>query len=230
MSADAPKELKGWPESWYVPGSRDGQLRCVARGCTKVFKTAKEMEQRLEHYSFPQNEDIDFDHRILAAMCGLTKCPTCKYPLEGTTDTDIRPIFMHELLVHHTEEWPDIKKFIGLIRKNRKDNFPFYNFDKALELWGELYKYYRRNIVKQPEFPRFQVYLTSYKVNMKTDFLRAITHTNGDFPEATEEQIEECRTVYPVHRDAFLGVMKPRNEQEAVIYNIMKDRYRDSEF
>ena len=238
MSENRIEELKGWPLSWYEGENGTGYLRCPARGCDKVFKTAKEMEQRLQHYSWPEeDEDIAFDHVILAAMCAVQICPKCGVVPShvGTHDNDTRPHFKHELDVHKTERLSDIKGFIGLIREYRSLDFPYGNLDEnVIELWSKLYQYFRRNIIRQPDYHVLHNFLLDQRdLKRSKDILCTVTYTDSDFLGLTGEDLENCKVVYPVHKDAFLSKWRPTHLPRyptGHIVDTMKARYAKGDF
>ena len=238
MSADQAEGLKGWPKSWYVNGNEDGDLRCPAVGCDKVFRTVEEMEDRTDHLNdFVENPDTQLHHDVLRAINNVEKCPKCDYS-EKRADLDhsihdTRNLFRHERKVHHSEELSDIKKFIGLIRKHRYDMF-----GGGIHIWPGLHEYYIRNILKQPELPELEKYLQKFHVDTSRtlsylDYIAAVDRGSA-FPEGlTKEQKKICREYYPVDRDRFLSCFgPPKDRQMGVphVWDVMRDKYSKGEF
>ena len=241
MSADRRPGLKGWPKSWYVNENEDGDIRCPAVGCHEVFRTIEDLNDRTHHFYNPgQDPDTKFHHAILEAMDFTTQCPKCDEFEFSKVDKpygahDPRFLFKHEREKHHTEEFSDIKKFIGLIRKYRKD--PYFVHD--VSIWRDLHEYYIRNIQKQPEFEEFKKYLSHCDINTKLPpekYLEEVAKRDrgSEIPVAMGHGMPTVEvTWFPVHRDQFLKSFPCPKDQEgdaANIRDIMRAKYARGEF
>ncbi len=231
MSADRPEELKGWPKSWYVNGDEDGDLRCPAVGCDKVFRTAEEVINLGEHFKADDDEedwDTAFHHHILFRMTLEAKCPKCDYrrnPRPTLGDADPRELFKHERDAHDSDELSDIKKFIGLIRKHRSERF-----GGGPEIWPELHEYYKTNIQKQPEYPQFKTYVEGCGLDVASDkHLDEVAEADrgSDFPPGLNPH---QRKFYPVHIDGFLNQFPMYKVKEKELRDSLKEKYSKGEF
>ena len=239
MAEDQPQELMGWPESWYVPG--DGQkvyLGCPASNCGAVFKTAKEVENRLEHHVIPSDYVMRFEHSMLGAMCYVTRCPKCinfvRTPRDMgpfTADPDIRALLRHEHDVHNTQDLIDVYKFVGFIRQNRSSLFGAKHITNAIHVWKEIGRYHRIAITKQPRYQELKEYLENEcKLSMEGDWLGRINMACRDTKlpeEAKGFQLKECQDCYPVGRTDFLKQFKPTSGEKgrAHVWDVMRAEY-----
>lgn len=239
MSADAPEELKGWPESWYMKnGKGEVYLRCPAPNCEDVFRNAEQMEDRLNHHFMPTDKVTAFQHAILQAMCEVKQCPKCNYvrtPRDvgpWKTDSDIRALLKHEYDQHHGEQdLIDLKKFVGFIREHRGRLFGGKDLTRAIRLWKQVDIYHRTNIKQQPEFQDLKAYLVNEcGVSPKGDWLGTINETCRDkqFPENPQgTELDGCKNYFPVDRYAFLNGYEPqyREPGRVHVWDLMRAKY-----
>lgn len=245
MSADAPDELKGWPESWYAKDDKGKvYLRCPAPNCKDVFKNADEMENRLMHQFCPEDPVTKFQHAILQATCEVKQCPKCDYvrtPRDmgpWTVDSDIRALLKHEHDEHNGEQdLLDMKKMIGFIRKHRGRLFGGKDLTRAIRLWKHVDSYFRTNIKQQPEFAAFETYLLDVGVWMgEGDWLGDINKACRDtqFPGNPQgKELKECRDYYPVGPEYFLQSLNPPKQRlgdSSNIREIMRAKYAAGDF
>ena len=243
MSKDAPEELKGWPDSWYVKDNKGNvYLRCPAPKCKEVFRNAKQMDKRLEHQFMPEDEVTTFQHAILAAMCEVKHCPKCNTYKRTTrnlgplkTDSDIRALLKHERDVHGSEDFTDMRKFVGFIREHRARLFGGKDLTRAARVWKIVDKYHHRSIKQQPEFQELEEYLVGCRVFLgNEDWLDRINKTCRDtvFPDNPQgAELAECRKYYPVAPGNFLRDFEPLERQPGRkhVWDIFRDKYAAGE-
>nr|AUW31074.1 hypothetical protein [Cladonia uncialis subsp. uncialis] len=243
MPADRPEEFKGWPKSWY---DEKGDLRCPAVGCPIVFRTVEEVKEFTKHFFLPMDDDMNFHHALLVAMSKVQKCLKCPYtpfpPGKPLGIIGTRDLFKHEREVHHSEDLSDFKKFIGLIREKR-----YEEFGGGLTIWPQLRKYHIRNIQKQPEYHEFKGYvMEQYPIFRPRIADWNLVHLakadrRGIFPPCREQDKEKYEEYYPVTSKEFLeslerletqqeGVTVERYERGKELLKVMRDKYSRGEF
>ena len=103
---------KGYPPSWL---DDQGNVKCVARGCDKVWKTTDELRVRHGHLQNNVAPETVTDHNILIAMNKQRKCPHCHdYPVK--TNRGVNDLYQHELKKHGREDTATISGFVKLLR------------------------------------------------------------------------------------------------------------------
>ena len=111
----------GFPQSWT---DNQGHVKCVARGCDKVWTTNKDLRGRFNHWDEAKEPlgarllETRTDHKILLAMSRQRKCPHCENFTIGRT---IKELYRHELHHHHSNDTGTISGFVKLLRKGLLD-------------------------------------------------------------------------------------------------------------
>ena len=236
---NSPPGFKRWPRNWHNNNNVDSYLLCPA--CGIPLGSDKEVQIHINHYeasndalvkllNLPQERllDTNFKHRILQAMCKMTKCPEpeCSYVRtprimsNGEIDTDIKAFVEHEATTHFKGHLWDIGRFIGLIRDNRE-----IEFGGGREIWPELFEYYKRNIRAHPDFVFLDLYLTntygSRLTNSRLDQLAKewrLRHFADDFPGASEEDQRKYEYCYPFKIVEFLRTFHRPNDPQSEGY------------
>lgn len=234
MSASRPEAFKGWSKCWYVGENPNADLKCPAPGCDEVFRTGQAIRDRAIHFGEEQDPDTKFFHDVLDIIEQELHCLKCKWvdsrDNKALGERDCRDFFKHERDVHWTDDFPDPKKFVGLMRKYR-----FRRFVDDGHLYHALHEFFIRNIQKQPDFEEFKEYLRNYcKIDTTAPpevYLEIVlAKDRGSHPP--EGLTATQKKFFPVDRDEFLySFSKPEDRADGSnIRDVYRVRYAETAF